>query len=74
MYNVYKIDAKACYDGFALVAAESVEDANEIISDFKAEDPHNKMDSWGYGYVTEYNLIENLYSSYKGIIDYGIHV
>ena len=33
MYNVYKIDAKACYDGFALVAAESVEDANEIISE-----------------------------------------
>ena len=62
MYNVYKIDAKACYDGFALVAAESVEDANEIISDFKAEDPHTR-DDYGCDVIRE---LEKAWKAFNG--------
>ena len=76
-YNVYKIGTggryAACYRGMSLVAADNVDEANEIICNEIKKDANNAMDTWGYGKVTEYDLIENLHSDVKGIVLYGIY-
>lgn len=73
-YNVYEIEPRlGCYHGLSLVAAESVEEANRIIKEFIKSDPNNHMDSWGYSQVSEYDLIEGLYSEKDGIIHMGIY-
>ena len=73
-YNVYKIEPRiGCYHGLSLVAAESIEEANVIIKDFIKSDSKNYMDSWGYSQVSEYDLIEGLYSEKEGIIHMGIY-
>ena len=74
MYKVYEIFPEyGCYSGIALVAAESVEEANEYIREFKSRDKDNKCDSWGYSYLSkDDDGHEHLFSDVKGIIDYGI--
>ena len=76
-YNVYKIETGGryanCYRGMSLVAADNVDEANEIICNEIKKDTNNAMDTWGYGKVTEYDLIKNLHSEVKGIVLYGIY-
>ena len=76
-YNVYKIDTggkyASCYRGMSLVAAENSEEANKIIEEEQRLDTHNNKDTWGYGIVREYDIVENVYSDVKGIVLYGIY-
>jgi hypothetical protein len=72
-YKVYEITPRlGCYQGFALVAANSAEEANHFIDKFIKDDPENKMDSWGYSKVSEHDVIEDAYSESEGIIRHGI--
>ena len=73
MYKVYKVLPQMYYHGMALVAADSAEEANLFISDFKRYDTNNWNDSWGYCGVDEYDAIEGLLSENKGIVLHGIH-
>lgn len=66
--KVYHMDPGVCYNGYALIAAESAEQANEMILDYKKSDPHNKYDSFGFCYVDEMDAIDSLTSSETGII------
>lgn len=68
MYKVYHMNPKFCYNGFALIAAMSAEEANGYIADFKKRDINNKHNSYGWIYVYEDDVIENLSSSIGGII------
>lgn len=68
MYKVYHMSPASHYYGFALVAANSAEDANEHIAERKAEDPDNRWDSFGYCYVAECDQIEYLTSSIEGFV------
>lgn len=73
-YRVYRVYPCDCaYVGYSLVAANSVEDANRIIQDFKNSDPHNGRDSYAYGDVSESDRIEELISTREGIILEGFH-
>lgn len=67
-YKVYRIDTVGNYHGFGIVAAESVEEANNLIDEFKNQDIGNSMNSEGYSYVDREDLIYDLYSERKGII------
>ena len=73
MYKVYKVGAKMYYHGMSLVAADSAEEANSIIDDFKRDDTNNWNDSWGYCEVDESDAIEGVLSERKGIVLYGIY-
>ena len=68
MYKVYKIEPRRYYHGMALVAAESVEEANEFINSFIKKDVRNYGDSWRYCHVSEYDIIEDIFSKNKGIV------
>lgn len=68
MYKVYHMNPKFCYNGFALIAAMSAEEANEYIANYKEQDPYNIGNSYGWTYVYEDDAIENLTSSVGGII------
>ena len=72
-YKVYLIDPLCHYIGSALVAADSAEEANELIGKFKDSDTHNYLDSYGYSYVDEGNKIESVFSIRKGIVHFGIY-
>lgn len=73
-YKVYRVHPCNCaYVGYSLVAANSVEDANRIIQDFKNSDPHNDRDSYAYGDVSESDWIEELISTREGIILEGFY-
>lgn len=73
-YKVYQVYPCDCaYVGYSLVAANSVEDANRVIQDFKNSDPHNDRDSYAYGDVNESDLIEDLISTREGIILEGFY-
>lgn len=76
-YNVYEIKPggkyASCYRGSSLIAAENAEDANKIILKEIQEDEHNERDTWGYSTVQEYDIIENVYATVKGIVHYGIY-
>lgn len=73
-YKVYEIQPRlGCYHGLSLVAAESAEEANYIINEFKKSDFHNDMDSGGYSQVSEHNIIAGLYSEIDGIVHMGIY-
>ena len=73
MYKVYKVEPQTYYHGMSLVAADSAEEANSIIADFKIEDTDNWHDSWGYCGVDESDVIEGVFSERKGIVLYGIY-
>ena len=72
-FKVYHIDtALGCYSGFALVAVENAEKANQFITSFKESDKDNYFDSRGYSFVSESDVIEDIYSEETGILKYGI--
>lgn len=70
VYHIYP--NSSYYEGFALVAAENVEKANQFISSFKERDKDNCFDSWGYSSVDEFDAIEGVYSENDGILKYEI--
>lgn len=67
-YKVYVINAETLYDGVALVAAESVVEANIIIAELKNMSNANDLDYLGMQLVSETDRIENVSSSKKGIV------
>ena len=73
MYKVYKVEPQMHYHGMSLVAADSAEEANLFISDFKRYDTNNWSDSWGYCEVDEDDAIEGVLSERKGIVLHGIY-
>ena len=68
MYKVYEVTPRSCYYGYALVAANSAEEANEHISFLKDLDPTNKWDYFGWEYVTEDDVVENIFADCEGIM------
>ncbi len=73
-YKVYRVYPCDCaYVGYSLVAANSVEDANRIIQDFRDSDKQNDCDSYAYGDVSESDLMEDLISTHEGIILEGFY-
>lgn len=72
MYKVYRIYSKIDYTGYSLIAANTAEEANQMIEDFKKSDSRNLNDSYGYDYVDENDVIENLHADYTGFILHGI--
>lgn len=72
LYKVYKIEANSSYIGISLVAARTADEANKYINDFRENDKENRCDSWGYSSVDEDDVLENIFSSENGILDYGI--
>lgn len=73
LYKVYRIYSRDVYNGYSLVAADSVEEANKFIQDFRDSDKHNDWDSYGYSDVSESDLEEKLFSTESGIILQGIY-
>lgn len=73
LYKVYEVTPRECYVGYALVAAHSAAEANEHISVLKECDPTNKYDSWGWTFVTEDDVIENIFADCEGIMRDTIH-
>lgn len=71
-YKVYEIGSKAGYYGTLLVGAESVEDANRIVTEFRKRDPYNRMDSFAILPAKESDLLEGATSTFRGIIRNGI--
>lgn len=72
-YKVYEIMANNCYIGVSLVAANTAEEANKYIYEFKNKDENNDFNSFGYSKVSEDDVIENIWSEELGIIKYDIH-
>lgn len=67
-YKVYEVQSNGPYSGEALIGAKNIDDANEIIKDWKEIDKDNACDSWGWSYVDEDNLVDGLISVKHGII------
>jgi hypothetical protein len=72
LYKVYEVTPRSCYYGYALVAANSAEEANEHISVLKDLDPTNKWDYFGWEYVTEDDIVENIFADCEGIVKSNI--
>ena len=72
MYKVYEVTPRSYYYGYALVAAHSAAEANEHISVLKEFDSTNKWDSFGWNYVTEDDVIENIFADCEGIMKSNI--
>ena len=73
LHKVYRIYPHGPYNGYSLIAADSVEEANKGIEEFRNSDPHNDFDSYGYSDVSEGDLEEDLFSTRLGIILQGIY-
>lgn len=71
-YNVYEVSSSCNYSGFALIAAENATEANKFIQEFKDEDKDNYYNSYGYEFVKEYDVIEDIFAERKGFITHGI--
>lgn len=72
MFKVYKVNSKMHYNGYSLVGARSVEEANEYINDLKTFDNHSACNSFGYEFVTEKDELNCIYATSAGIILHGI--
>lgn len=72
-FKVYVIHPVKSYNGLSLIAADSSDDANKIISDFMESDDDNTFSSEGYDFVTERDAIKGTFSSMRGIIHSGIY-
>lgn len=70
--KVYKVDPAMYYHGFALVGAETAEQANSFIDSFQEFDKDNSADSWGYCHVSEDDVIDYIFAETEGILLYGI--
>lgn len=73
MYNVYVIHSASCYDGVSFVAAENAKEANKFIQDRIKNDSANIADFWGYCFVDEDNMLEDVFATEKGFVFSGIH-
>ena len=69
-YQVFEVHSRRYYDGCALIAALTEEEAHKIKEEFKATDPHNNCDSMGWS-DTLYET--SLVSDMSGIIQNSIH-
>lgn len=72
-YKVYQINPLSCYRGYALIAAETADEANAFIMDFQEHDKNNRMDSWGYDKVDESDVIDGIWAEDKGFVNYKIY-
>lgn len=73
-YKVYRITPRLeCYRGESLVGADSAEEANRIIREFKRGDTKNYLDSGGYSEVSEFDCIEGIWAEEEGIVHMGIY-
>lgn len=72
-FKVYRVYAKAHYNGFALIGANSSEEANSYIDDFRNSDIDNKSDSRGYEPVGEDDVIVGIWSEKAGFIEQDIY-
>ena len=72
MYKVYKILPEMLYQGFSLVAATDINEANKYIENFKRNDKYQFGCSNGFKFICEFDTIEHLYSDVPGIIHNGI--
>ena len=68
MNKIYKVDPAMYYLGFALIAAPNAATANEMIAEYKTNDPTNRWDSFGFTYVTEEDVIDDIYSDLTSIV------
>lgn len=72
-HKVYRIYPHGPYNGYSLIAADSVDEANKAIEEFRNSDPHNDLDSYGYSDVSEADLEEDLFSTRLGFVIQGIY-
>lgn len=68
MYKIYEVSPASYYYGYGLVAAHSAAEANEHIAVMKELDPTNRWDSYGWTFVSEDDVVENIYSDIEGIM------
>ena len=71
-YKLFLIEPGCCYFGNSVVSAVDSKEVNKIIQDFKNEDPENALDSRGYNFVDDNNIIEGAIGIKKGFLYYGI--
>lgn len=67
--KVYLIAPQDGWHGFSMVAAVDAEYANQIIRKAAGESRYY----WGYSYVCEYDVIDNVYSDTIGFVYEGIY-
>ena len=72
-YKVYRVDPRNCYRGYALIAAETADEANAFIKAFQEDDKNNRMDSWGYDKVDESDVIDGIWAENKGFVNEEIY-
>ena len=72
-YKVYQIYPNAHYRGYALIAAETADEANAYIRAFKDSDKSNSMDSYGYSEVDEGDVIDGIWAECKGFANHQIY-
>ena len=72
MNKIYIISSESGYIGESLIAASNAKEANAMITDFKKSDLYNQYDSFGYGYVTEDDVIEDAEIPHSGFLHHGI--
>lgn len=68
-YNVYSVMPMKFYKGSSLVAAESVEEANQIIEELKVTEPDRYA---GYNNIKIEDQVVELFSPKKGVLIEGI--
>ena len=68
MNKIYKVDPVMYYLGFALIAAPNAATANEMIAEYKVNDPTNRWDSFGFTYVTGEDVIDDIHSDLTSIV------
>lgn len=73
MYKVYRVDSLSGYSGYSLVAANDAKEANAYVEEFKKQDKDNRHDSWGYYSVDESDIIDGLWSEFKGFVIFGVY-
>ncbi len=73
-YNLYLIHSKGHYSGNAIVSAENVNQAKEIIKEFKLLDSDNSADSRGWDdNISEDDALLNVSGGFAGIVFNGIY-
>jgi hypothetical protein len=66
MYKVFIVGSNCHYSGSAIIGAESREDAMVIIAEYKASDPDNQSDSFGWSDCLE--ELDGVTSENRGIL------
>lgn len=68
LYKVYESQSFMNYTGIALIGADSAEEANDYIREFKEYDSSNEMNSLGMRFVDSTDEVKELRSIQNGII------